>query len=168
MPAIKAKLKIEGLDAVKKAFKDLEPKIARKVISQAERKALAPIKAAIIAGEPKRTGDLRRSVRIRTAKGPRRSGKKTIAMGLLVGAGGSKGKKGKKTGQAPWWAFLIEWGWIVGKRVRSAGKVVGRSGSGKKIPGKHVARKAMRSHEAQAQKIMTSEILAGIEREAHK
>jgi HK97 gp10 family phage protein len=169
MPAIGVKLKIQGLDAVKKAFKELEPKLAKKVIAQAERKALAPIKAAVVASAPRKTGDLRRSIRIRVAKGPRKSGKKTIAMGLLVGAG-SKGKKGKKTGQTPWWAFLMEWGWIRGKRIRSGGKVVGRTGAGagQKVQGKHFVRKSMRAHETQAQQIMRNEILAGIEREAGK
>jgi HK97 gp10 family phage protein len=163
MGLFKARIKVTGIDAVRKAFKELEPKLARRVIQQAERKALAPIKAAIIAGAPENTGDLKRSVRIRIAKGPRKSGRRTIAMGILVG-GASKGKKGKKTGKAPWWAFLMEWGWIVGKRIRHAGKVVGRLGSGRKIPGKHFTKRAMRAHESQAQQIMKSEILAGIER----
>ena len=161
------RFKIEGVEAVAKAFRELEPKLARKVVRQAERAALQPIKQAIVAAAPVRTGDLRRSVRIRTAKGPRSGGKKSIAMGVLVG-GGSKGKAGKKTNKVPWWAFLQEWGWIVGKRIRSGGKIIGRQGSGRKIPGKHFTRKAMRAHESQAQKIMTARILQGIENLANK
>jgi len=162
------RLKIEGLEAVKKGFKELEGKIARRVIKKAEVKALAPIKAAVLATVPEHSGKLKRSVRVRSAKGPKGSGRKTIAMALLVGGSGAKTSRGGKKIARAWWAFLQEWGWIVGKRVRKAGKVVGRQGSGKKVPGKHFTRNAMRSHESQAQQIMTSEILAGIEREAGK
>jgi HK97 gp10 family phage protein len=166
MPGVR--LKVEGLEAVKRAFKELEPKLARRVIKQAEMKALAPIKAAVMASAPEHTGALKKSIRIRSAKGPKNSGRKTIAMALLVGGSGSRTTRGGKKIARAWWAFLQEWGWTVGKRIRSAGKVVGRVGSGKRIPGKHFVRGAMRSHESQAQQIMVSEILAGIEREASK
>jgi hypothetical protein len=66
MPGVR--LKIEGLEAVKKAFKELEPKLARRVIKQAETKALAPIKAAEMATAPELSGKLKRSIRISSVK----------------------------------------------------------------------------------------------------
>lgn len=164
MPAAGVKLNIKGLDAVKRAFRELEPKLARRVIKQAQKKALAPIVSAIKAAMPVKSGKLRKSVRIRAAKGPKGSGRKTIASAVLVGAGaGGKNKKGEKL---PWWAYLIEFGWTTGKRIRSAGKVVGRVGKQTKVEGKHIVRREMRSHESAAMEIVTREILEGIEREA--
>ena len=157
-------LNIQGMDALKRAFRELEPKLARKVIKQAQKKALAPMVAAIKAAEPVKSGRLRKSVRIRAAKGPRGASRKTIASALLVGAGaGSKNKKGV---DQPWWAWLIERGWTTGKRIRSAGKVVGRVGKQTKVPGKHIVRREMRSHEGAAIQLVINEILEGIEREA--
>jgi hypothetical protein len=165
MASIKGRIDIKGLAAVKRAFIELEPKLARKVIRQAERKALEPIKQSVQASAPVHSGKLKKSIRIRSAKGPRKSGRKTIATALLIGASGRKGDKEKGIVR-PWWAFLIEFGWKVGKRIRRGGKTVGREGSGRKIQGKHLVRTAMRSHESASLEIMRSEILAGIEREA--
>ena len=159
------KVNIQGLDALKRAFRELEPKLARRVIKQAQKKALQLIAAAVRAALPVKSGALKKSVRIRASKGPRGSGRKTIAQAILVGASGKKGDKEKGI-KRPWWAYLIEYGWETGKRIRSAGKVVGRVGKSRKIAGRHIVRREMRSHESGAVQSVIDGILQGIEREA--
>jgi HK97 gp10 family phage protein len=148
---------VQGVDEIARAFRELEPKLARKVIRQAERKGLR-IPLAVARGlAPVRTGKGRRSLRIRSSKGPRSGAKKQIAMALLVG-----------DAHGPtWYMFLQEHGYHTGKRIRHAGKVIGRSVGSRPIPGKRFMRQALRSSEEQVKQIISSEIVAGIEREAH-
>ena len=164
-----ARITITGDIAVKRAFKELEPKIARKVLKQAERKALGIPRAMAQSMTPVDSGRMKKSIRIRASKGPRSAKKGQISMAFLIGAGaGTKNKKGIKQ---PWWAYLIEKGWITGKRIRSGGKVVGRwkqAGGNKRIPGKHIMKRTLQATENQVKSTMISEILAGIEREAGK
>lgn len=162
-----ASITITGLDAVKRAFRELEPKVARKVIKQAEKDALGIPKTQAQTIWPVKMGRSKRSIRIRVAKGPKGAPRGTISMALLVGGAGAD-KKGKAR---PWWSFLIEYGWTIGKRIRSAGKVVGRhklTGGNKRIPGKHIMKKALRATEGRIKQIMTEKILQGIEREVKK
>jgi hypothetical protein len=160
-----ARVTVTGLDPVKRAFKELERKVARKVVRQAERTALGIPKSVAQSQWPIFTGKSKRSIRVRVARGPYGSVKKyTIAMGLIVGGTGAD-KKGKAR---PWWSSLIELGWTLGKRIRHGEKVVGRhkvTGGNKRIPGKHIMRKVMRATESRVKEVMTTEILAGIERE---
>jgi hypothetical protein len=158
-------IKIDGLNALKRAMAELEPKVARRVVKQAMKRAMQPIADAIKSAVPVLSGKLRKSVRIRVSKGPRGAGRKVQAMAVLVGASGKRGDKEKGIVR-PWWAYLIEQGWTTGKRVRSGGKVVGRIGKQTKVPGKHIVRQQMRAHEARALEQVAAEILAGIEAEA--
>ena len=163
-----ASIKITGLEAVQRAFKELEPKVARKVIRQAQRNAIGIPKAVAAHNTPVLTGAMKKSIRIRSSKGPRGS-KGAISIALLIGA--AAGAKSKKGQTLPWWAFLIEHGWTIGKRLRSGGKVVGRhklAGGNKRIPGKHIMKNALRQTEGQVKTQLTTEILAGIDREANK
>jgi hypothetical protein len=161
-----ARITISGFEAVRRAFKELEPKLARKVLKQAEKKALGVPRSQAIANTPVLSGRMKKSIRIRAAKGPRSAARGSVSMALLVGgAAGGKNKKGVKL---PWWAFLIERGWTLGKRIRSGGKVVGRNkvaGGNRHIAGKHIMKRALRATEGQIKQVMTVEILAGIERE---
>lgn len=167
MPAAGAKVTITGLEAVKAAFKKIPDK-ARKIISTAERRALGIPKTAASARWPIRSGKSKRSIRLRVSKGPRGANRKyVISLALLVGGSGAD-KKGKAR---PWWSFLVEFGWQIGKRIRSAGKVVGRhklAGGNRRVPGKHIMRIALRSTEERVKQVMEQEIIAGIEREISK
>jgi HK97 gp10 family phage protein len=138
-----ARTKISGLDAIAKAFEQLPGKLAKKVIRQSLRAGANTIKADAKADAPVDTGAGRKTVRVRTSKGPRGSVKKnTIAFGVLVGQ--AKGPA--------WYMALQEAGW--------------ETPSGRKVPGRHFMRRAMRSKEKSVQQQIAVDILEGIEREA--
>lgn len=169
-----ASITITGVDAIAMAFKTLESKLARSVIAKAERKALKIPYAQAKAAWPVKSGASKKTIRINASKGPRRGrGSHTIAMSLLVGAAGQKGDKEKGIKRA-WWAFLIEKGFHSGgKRIRKAGKTVGysqmRPGVGvKKIAGKHIMKRTLKSTESMVRQVFTDEILKGIESIAGK
>jgi hypothetical protein len=169
---VKDALTIAGLEVVERAFKELEPKVARKVISQAERKAAKLFAAAILAHAPEASGLLKRTVKVRSSKGPRGSKRGgSVSIAVLVGQAGGKSGDGKKRA---WYAYLQEKGWTTGKRLRKAGKVVGYTplhgnlggGGIRKIPGKFFTKRALQSQESSARALLISEIAQGIEREA--
>lgn len=151
------KFKVTGVEAVEKAFRDLPVNLARKVIRQAERKALKIPKAVISRTAPVKTGVGKKTLKILTSKGPAGSQKKnTIALALLIGRVKAKG----------WWMALQEFGWRTGKHIRSGKEVVGRVGKSRHVLGKHFVKKAMQETESQVKDVMTKEILEGIERAA--
>jgi HK97 gp10 family phage protein len=168
---MKTTVHIEGMEALKRAFKELEPKLAKKVIRQAERKGAKLFADEIRAHTPVKSGKLKKTVKVRTSKGPR-GAKKQIAMAVLVGqAGAGDDKSGG--GKPAWYAYLQEKGFTIGKRIRKAGKTVGYTPTGKrnsvgKVPGKFFVRHALKSKETSARELVVSEILAGVEREAGK
>ena len=169
----KSAIDIRGMAEVKRAFALLEPKAAKKVIRQAERRAAKLFKAEILAHVPVDSGRLRRTVKVRASKGPRGL-KKSISIAVLVGqAGGQRAAKGLKTA---WYAHLQEKGYHVGgKRVRAGGKVTGYTRLGgnlgakgvRYIPGKHFTKNALRGKEAEARQKLAMWIAGGIEREAN-
>jgi HK97 gp10 family phage protein len=169
---VKDPLTIAGVDALRRAFKELEPRLARKVIRQAERRAAKLFAAEIKAHAPKDTGLLQRTVKVRTSKGPRSSKRGNVSIAVLVGQAGGEGAGGSL--KRAWYAYLQEKGWHVGKRVRKAGKVVGYQpaagnlggGGVRKIPGKFFTKRALHSKESSARQLLVAEIAAGVEREA--
>src|SRR5260370_11775535 len=113
---------ITGVEAVAAAFRALPHKVARKVVRQAERKGMKIALAAARANAPVATGAGRKSLRVRSSKGPRGTKiKDTIAMALLVGRGGKP--PGKE-----WYMWLQEFGHYTGRRSREGWTVVCRSG----------------------------------------
>jgi HK97 gp10 family phage protein len=165
-------LTVQGLELVKRAFKELEPRVARKVIRAAEREAAKVFAAEITAHAPEHSGKLRRTVKVRASKGPRSSKKGNISIAVLVGQAGGPAAKGFKTA---WYAYLQEKGFHVGgKRVRTAGKTVGYaplaghlgSKGVRFIPGKRFTKRALRGKEGDARQKLMLRIAEGIEREA--
>src|SRR4051794_5781842 len=74
-----ARFYIDGAKEIKKAFRELEPKLARKVIRQAIRKSMKPVLAAVKRNTPVGSGshspgtrhapgDLRKMVKLRASK----------------------------------------------------------------------------------------------------
>ncbi len=165
-----AVLIVTGDEAIKRAFKELEPKIAKKVIRQASRKAMQIPRSMAQAIAPVHSGRYKKSIRVRTSKGPRSAKRGDISLALLVGAGA--GAKSKKGVTQPWWAWLVERGFHTGgKRIRKGGKVVGyvpkhKGGTVRHIPGKYIVKRVLKATESQVKQVMTMEILNGIEREA--
>jgi HK97 gp10 family phage protein len=160
-------LKLEGFDALKKAFRELEPKVAKKVIRKAVRDGMKTVQSAAKANAPVDTGRGRRKIRVRASKGPRGTVQRhTIALAVLVGESPQAGKK-----DATWYMWLQELGYHIGKRLRSGGKVIGYVPTKTQpvvrvMPGLHFARKAMRAKEPGVKQRMIEDILMGIEREA--
>ncbi len=159
-------LKIEGFAALKRAFKELEPKVAKKVIRQAVRAGMKTVSAAAKANAPVDTGTGRKRIRVRSSKGPRGTVQRhTIALAVLVG---ESPKKGQKDGT--WYMWLQEMGYHIGKGLRSAGKIVGYVTTKtqpvvRKMPGLHFTRRAMRQVEPSVKAKMIEDILHGIDRE---
>ncbi len=162
-------LKLEGFDALKQAFKQLEPKLAKKVIRQSVRNGMKVVQAAAKENAPVDTGAGKRKIRVRTSKGPRGTKTRhTIALAVLVGEVPRKGAK-----DSTWYMWLQEMGYHIGKRLRQGGKVIGYATTKTQpvvriVPGLHFTRMAMRQKEAGVKAKMIQDILDGIEREASK
>jgi Bacteriophage HK97-gp10, putative tail-component len=163
---------IEGLEAVRRAFKELEPRLARKVLRQAEKKAAKLFSEEIKIHTPEATGNLKRTIKIRSSKGPRGSKRGQVSVAVLVGQAGGMAAAGAV--KRAWYAYLQEKGWTLGKRERAGGKVTGYgpahgnlgAAGVRRIPGKFFTRRALHSKETPARIQLISEIAQGIEREA--
>lgn len=135
--------KVSGPKAIAKAFEQLPGKLAKKVIRQSLRKGANTVLAEMKSLAPKDTGAGRKSVRVRTSKGPRGSKRKnTIAFAVLAG---------EALGPT-WYMSLQDLGWT--------------TRDGRKIKGKHFGRRAMRAKDRTVQEQIAVDILEGIEREA--
>jgi len=163
---------VEGVEAAQRAFKRLEPKLAKRVIRKAARKSAKIFQAAIKAATPVRSGALLKSVRVRASKGTRSFPRGQIAIAVLFGEAGKKGDKEQGI-RRPFYGFMVDHGFHVGgKRIRRGGKTVGckakKNRTVRYIPGKHVVKKALKSKENEAKAMLISEIASGIEAEAAK
>lgn len=168
-----ARTTITGVAAIQKALRELEPKLAKKVIRKASRDAIKIPYAKAKSEWPVESGASKKSIRVRTSKGPRSAKKNSVSIALIVGQAGRPGDKEAGI-KRPWWAFLIEHGFHVGgKRIRSGGKTTGyeptkSGGTVRKIEGKHIMRRALKSKEGEVKEFMETRILAGIEQLANR
>jgi hypothetical protein len=155
---------VYGLSEVKKALATLEPKLRNGVVRRASRDAIKIPAAMVKSTWPVDSGVSKKTIRVRTSKGPRGASKKSVSMALIVGRSNAPG----------WWAWLIEHGFHVGgKRVRSGGKTTGyepnkSGGTVRKIAGRHLVRQALRSTEVEMNVQMTNAIVAGVEQLANR
>lgn len=165
--ARKDAITIRGLAELKRAFKELEPRVARKVIRQAERSAAKLFQREILAHAPEKTGKLKATVKVRSSKGPRGSKRGNVSIAVLVGQAGGPAAEGLKTA---WYAYLQEAGFHVGRRARKGGKTVGYTPVGGRgvrfVPGKRFTKRALQSKEGEARQLLLRLIAGGIEREA--
>lgn len=136
---------ITGLKQVDRALKQLPDRVAKKVIRQAMRASMRPVKAAVVANAPVESGATKRAVKLRAAKS-RKKGK--IAIEVRIGAGDYQGDQ--------YYAAFQEYGWRPGKRGGPRGAPV---------PGKHFMLHAFESTSASAKDAAISAILTGVERE---
>jgi len=171
--ATKVGLVIEGVPEVARAFKELEPRVARKVIRRAERKAAKLFRDEIAAHVPVASGLLKSTLKVRASKGPRGSKRGTVAVAVLVGQAGGPASAGAAVKRA-WYGYLQEAGYTLGKRIREGKRVAGYvplprhrgSGGVRKMPGRRFVRRALHSREPQARELLVREIALGIDREA--
>lgn len=77
------RIRILGVDPIKRAFKKLPPKLARKAIRQAMRPAMRIVAKRVKELVPVDTGLTRSSVRVRAAK----MGRKGLGVNVQIGAG---------------------------------------------------------------------------------
>ena len=169
--------KVTGDAAIIKAFKTLGDKVSKGVVKPAAKRAAKKFEAAIRANAPERTGKLKRSLKVKTAKGPRSfKGRTVIAFATIIGQGKPNAKQKASGEKIPYYAFMQERGFHSGKRVRQGQKVVGyvpaigRLGSQgvKYTPGRFFVKKALKANEDSIKTAMLSEIYAGIERIAEE
>lgn len=129
---------VKGVKEVQRAFLELEPKVARKVVRQALRKAVKPIQAAAKADAPVKSGKLKKAIKVRAMR--RKKGR--IGVLAIIGKGDFQGET--------WYGSVQEFGARKRRRIRA----------------KHFMKKAYESKKAQAAAIAEAEIGPGIEREA--
>jgi HK97 gp10 family phage protein len=91
--------RIDGVEEIRRAFRELPRRIASRTIRQSIRTALGPVKARVEQLAPKRTGRLAKKVKIR-ARANRRRG--TIALEVRIGAGDFRG--------TTYYAAFVEYG----------------------------------------------------------
>lgn len=134
----KGQLVVTGLREIDRALKELEPKLGKKVIRQAMRKAMKPVKAAVEQNAPVgETGLLASSVKIKAAKKSRKS------FGMDV-----------RIGEQDW----------VGDTWYAAAQEYGTS----RMAGSGFMRKAFDEQGDEAKAIALREIVAGLNREANR
>ena len=161
-----AKITVTGIKEVARAFRQLGPRLATRVVKQAERKALKVPYAAARSAWPVKTGRAKKSIKIKSWRGPRVF-KSSISLVLMVGGTGRKGDKAKGIVK-PWWAFLNEEGFHSGgKRIRRGKKTIGyRPLKGQHVvrhEGKHIMKRTLKSTESMIKEIMVAEIVKGVD-----
>lgn len=130
------KFEIRGIKELERAFKELPKRLANKVVRQAIRKALGPVKTQAMANAPRDTGFLASKIVVRAAAKRRRG---VISLEVRVGEGSFKGR-------AFYGAFL-EYGT-------------------REIAGLHYMLRAYESQKDQARRTASAMIAEGLEREA--
>lgn len=135
-----ASLTITGTKQLERKLKQLEPKVAKKVIRQSLRAGAKIIHTAAKAEAPKRTGVLRKSLKVRAARRNRRG---TYAVMVTSGEAGNM-----FTGKAFYGAF-IHWGT-------------------KFITSNPFIKRVYAQKEQEARSVVLKSMAEGIEREARK
>ena len=128
--------------SVEKKLKELEPKIAKKIVRDSLKAGAKPVLAAAQAKVPVKSGLLRRNIKIRAGKRSR------AGQSVVVGF-----KDGAFKGDAFYGAF-IEWGHQAGKGANA-----------KTVPAQPFLRPAIDEQEERAAKIIIDGIWAGISKE---
>ncbi len=161
--------KVTGDAKIIKAFRTLGDKVSKGVVKPAAKRAAAKFQVAIRERAPVRTGMLRRKVAVKTARGPKAfQGRSVIAFAVIAGqAKPTKAQKAKGT-RIPFYAFMQEKGYHLGKRIRQGKKVIGyQPHAGKSevkyMPGKHFVKRALKTVEGPAREAMLQEIYDGID-----
>lgn len=84
-----AAFRITGIAEIDRALRELEPKIAKKVLRQACRKALKPVKDAAQANAPVKSGQVKKAIKVKAGKRRRDQ----IRLDVTIGAGDFVGKQ---------------------------------------------------------------------------
>ena len=148
-------IKITGMDEVRKALKNIPPKLAKRITQLALKSAANFMLKNIKAKVPVKSGNLRKSTKVRNSK--IHTLKKDGTIGVFIGFNASKGRKkiAKEKNRAGIYGKCQENGWnATGPISRSIRKQKGLP-TGKPVPGKHFMLGAYN-----ASKVQTGQILA--------
>jgi HK97 gp10 family phage protein len=166
--------KVTGDKKIIDAFRKFGPAFSKQVAKPAAKRAAAKFQSAIRARTPVASGKMRRSIRVRTAKGPRGfAGRTVVAFATMIGqAKPTKSQLAKKT-KIPYYAFMQEKGYHIGKRQRTGSKVTGYTPHvGKSVvrfmPGRHFVKRALKANEGKIGAAMLQEMYDGIDRMAER
>ncbi|CEF48250.1 unnamed protein product [uncultured bacterium] len=141
---------IDGAEAIARAFRELEPKLAKKVIRLALRAGANTVMKAVKSNAPHDSGAGRKHIRVRVS-GPPRGVKKKNAISFAVLVGGAR--------EPTWYMELQEWGFHIGSRKLGPDRTL-------ITKNRYFARDAMSATRPDVQQQVARDILAGIEREA--
>jgi len=173
--AVIGRVKIAGLKEIQDKLKTLEPKIAKKVVHQALKKAAEPILHAARSKAPVDTGLLVSSLKTKASTSNRKG---TMTVRVQTSKGDYKGED--------FYASFIEFGHHRGKRktrkslglpektpkelnpaVKAFVNAINKNAR-PWVPPQPFMRPAYDENKEQALQILTREIIAGVEREAVK
>ena len=129
---------IQGLEKTLKSLKKFDAQLQKKILRQAMRAALKPIKATAKADAPVLTGQTRAAIKIKAGK-QRKKG--CIRLNVVIGEGDYKGDQ--------FYGSFQEYGYHNHK-------------TGKLIPGKHFMKKAFDSQKGNAKNIVEVMVASGI------
>jgi HK97 gp10 family phage protein len=161
--AVRGNIRIDGMEDLLKRLKTLEPKLAKKVIRQSLRAGAKVILTAARAKAPRRSGLLKKSIKVRALK---RSRTGRIGITVQTGEGDFQGKT--------FYGAFVEYGHKLGARQRkppSDGeqlrKAIESGGSDRRfIEAKPFMEPAFDQNKDKAAAVIKQMILEGIEREA--
>ncbi len=172
MAASNVKVTITGDAEIAKALRALGPVVARKIVEPEAKFAAAVFQSILKGVVPVDKGMLRKSVKVKTSKGPRGFPKgESIAFGVIVGqTKPSKAQRTKGT-KIAYYAGMQEMGYHVGgTKIKKGGLTVGykqrtdRLGSKgvKFMPGRHFVKRTLKTYERPIRDHMEQKIVAGI------
>lgn len=141
-PPIDLSIEIDIADVTRR-LNELEPKVRKKIIRQAMRPAMKMIRQDAIARAPRKTGQLRKSIKVRAFKRSRTK----IGVSVTTAKGWFKGEA--------FYGGFQEWGWKQGKRALGAGR--------RHIPGHGFMEGAYLSKGPEAKQFALLAIVAAIE-----
>jgi HK97 gp10 family phage protein len=137
---------LKGPDAIKRAFAELPPRLARKVIRRGLRAGAKIVRADAQAHAPVDTGLTRKAIKVRSGRGRKKG---LITMGVVIGQGDYRGET--------FYGAFQEFGWKAGERG---------SEHRRQVEGKHFMGHALAEKEGPAKAAIAEVISDGIEREA--
>jgi HK97 gp10 family phage protein len=141
---------IQGLEAILKRLRTLEPRVAKKVLRQALRKGAKRVQARVKQLAPSGpTGQVRRAIKVRAGK---RTRKGSVRVNVQIGKGDFQG--------VTFYGAFTEYG----TRRSGTGHKGQRRPTGQK--GQHFMERAFHQEEGPTRNLIIAEIQAGIEREA--
>jgi HK97 gp10 family phage protein len=140
--------KITGVKEIDRALRRIPQEMQKKALKQGLTAALKPVRKAIQADAPVKTGNLRRSIQIKLSKG-RKTGMLWVAVGWRKKKKSDKPPKPGVDTRDAFYTPFQEFGWgskIKGKRKKGSKRNNKQiSGKARQVPGKHFIENAFKA-----------------------